>query len=143
MANGCLSDAFADTVLLAVLTGDTSGLPASFWIGLTLVLPTDEDGTGIEPPDAVEYGPVEMVCEAGTWISMGEGSRSMESDVDVEFATAATDWGQILGYTFHDAETDGVYLGFGVVNPFIITAGMRARLPAGSVVWTLPAVTTT
>jgi hypothetical protein len=138
MANGYLSDAFADLVAAAVLAGDTAGLPASFWVGLTLALPTDGAGTGLVAPDAAECIRVEVVCEGASWTSMGAGSRSMTSAVDVEFATAVTDWGYVLGYTLHDAATDGVYLGFGITNPYLVVAGMKARLPAGAIVVTLP-----
>lgn len=136
MANGYLSDAFADLVLAAVLAGATGGLPASLWVGLTTVLPTDGEGAGVVEPAAAEYGRVELPCDAGTWSSMG--ARSMETAVDVEFAPALTDWGQILGYPLYDAETAGVYLGYGVLAPYIVTAGMRARLPAGLIVVTMP-----
>lgn len=138
MANGYLSDAMADLVLAAILAGDTTGLPASLWVGLTLALPTDGAGTGLEIPDAAEYGRVEVVCEGASWTSMGAGSRSMASAVDVAFATVVTDWGYVLGYTLHDAATDGVYLGFGITNPYLVVAGMKPRLLAGTIVVSLP-----
>jgi hypothetical protein len=140
MANGYLSDAFSDLILDAIFSGNTASLPTSFWVGLTIALPTDGDGTGIEPPDALEYGRVELVCEEASWDSMGEGSRSIETAVNIDFAVAETDWGQILGYTLYDAEVDGVYLGFGIVNPYIVFAGLKPRLPAGTIVVTLPFV---
>jgi hypothetical protein len=138
MANGYLSNAFADIILAATLTRDVADLPLSYWVGLTLALPIDGDGTGIEVPDAAEYARVEVVGEVASWLSMGVGSRAMETAVDVVFATSITDWGQILGYTLHDAAVDGVYLGFGITNPYLLTAGMTARLPAGTIVISMP-----
>lgn len=138
MANGSLSNAFADLVLAAIFAGDTVSLPPSLWVGLTLALPTDGEGNGLIAPSAAEYGRVEIVCESASWISLGVGSRSMESAFDVEFATVVTDWGQILGYDLYDAETDGVYLGYGITNPYTILSGMKPRLPAGAIVVTLP-----
>ena len=135
MANGYLSDAFADSLLAAWLTG--TALPASYFVGLTLALSTDNTGTGIEIPDAGEYARVEIGANAGSWTSMGAGSRSIESAVDLAFPTAVTDWGQILGYTLHDPSSN--YVGFGILNPYTITAGMVARLLAGTIVITLPA----
>jgi hypothetical protein len=140
MANGYLSDAFADLVLAAIFAGDTATLPLSLWVGLTLALPTDGEGTGIEAPVAAEYGRVELVCEAASWNSMGVGSRSIETFIAIEFATAVTNWGLILGYTLHDAEIDGVYLGFGITNPQTVFAGLKARLPAGTIVGSLPTI---
>lgn len=138
MANGYLSNAFADTVVAAVFAGDTVSLPSSFWVGLTLALPTDGEGTGLEAPTAAEYARVAIPCDGASWASMGVGSRSIESAVDVDFPIALTEWGLILGYTLYDAVTDGVYLGFGITNPYIVTIGSRLRLPIGTIVGALP-----
>lgn len=135
MANGYLSNAFADAVLAAVFTGDYSGLPANYWVDLTLALPTDGVGTGLV---AAGCGRVQIPADGASWTSMGEGSRSFESAIDVVYPTADEDLGQVLGYTLYDAETDGIYLGFGITNPLIITAGMTPRVPAGLIVITLP-----
>ena len=136
MANGHISDEFADRILAAVLTGDVSGFPSELKVGLTLELPSDANGTGIEVPIAGEYAPVTVPVDVSSWNSMGVGSRSMESAVHVVFAQAEEDWGQILGYTLYDQ--DDVYLGYGIINPFIITEGMIPRLPTGLIVITMP-----
>ena len=135
MANGYLSATFADTLLLAWLTHSVD-LPGEYFVGLTLALPTDDEGTGIEIPDAIEYARAVIPADADSWASMGEGSRSMESSVTVAFPTAETDWGQILGYTLHDQYEN--YVGFGILNPYTITVGMTPRLPAGTIVISLP-----
>ncbi|MGV8972722.1 MAG: phage tail fiber protein [Rhodoglobus sp.] len=139
MANGHLSDAFADILLNAWLTKDATALPASMWVGLTLALPTDSNGTGIEIPTAVEYERMELPMVAGSWESMGAGSRSMATAIETAFFPADTDWGQILGYILYDSDIDGTYLGYGILNPYTIRAGMTAKLPAGAIVITLPA----
>lgn len=126
-----VSDAFSDIILKAILTRDISVIPTSYFIGLTLELPTDNNGTGIVPPDAPEYTRIEVVSEDTSWESSGVGSRMMVSDVDVIYEQAASDWGNIKGYTVYDSLNDGVFLGYGVLNPSIILAGTRARLPAG------------
>jgi hypothetical protein len=135
MANGHISDSFADTILSAVFTLSWN-LPYGCYIGLTLELPSDANGTGIVAPTASEYAQVWLPFDSSSWASMGVGSRSMETVVDTVFATAVEDWGQILGYTIHDPY--GVYLGYGIVNPYTITPGMTARLPAGLIVITMP-----
>jgi hypothetical protein len=136
MANGHISDIFADNILAGVFTANWN-LPQGCNVGLTLELPSDVNGTGIVVPDAPEYGPVWMPFDDySTWASMGAGSRSIESAIDVVFEPATVDWGQILGYTLHDSY--GVYLGYGITNPYLIKTGMTARLPAGLIVITMP-----
>lgn len=138
MAIGHISDAFADMIVKAVLTRDASGLPASYFFGATLELPTDQNGSGLVVPTPLEYGRVEVVAENASWISSGVGSRMMVSNIDVIFAQAVTDWGNLKGYTIYDSLTNGVFLGYGILNPYIILAGTRARLPAGLIVVDLP-----
>lgn len=138
MATGRISDAFADIIVNAILTRDITDLPTSYFFGLTLELPTDQNGSGLVEPIPTEYARVEVVAENASWISSGVGSRSMVSDIDVIYETAITDWGNQKGYTIYDSLTDGVFLGYGIINPYIITAGMRARLPAGLIAFALP-----
>lgn len=135
MANGHISDAFADTILSAVLQMSWS-LPYGCNVGLTLELPSDANGTGIVAPTAPEYARVWLPFDYYSWTQMGVGSRAMETAVDTIFETATEDWGQILGYTMHDPYD--VYIGYGIVNPYTITTGMTARLPAGLIVVTMP-----
>lgn len=137
MAIGQISDAFADIILTAILERDVSVIPTSYFIGLTLELPTDNNGTGIEAPTPGEYARVEVVATNTSWVSSGVGSRMKVSDVDVIFEQAVTDWGNIKGYTVYDALTGGVFLGYGILNPYIILAGTRARLPAGLIEFAL------
>jgi hypothetical protein len=136
MANGHISDAFADSILSAVFPGQSWNLPYGFNIGLTLDLPSDVNGTGLVAPSAIDYAQVWIPADSGSWGSMGVGSRSMESLTDVVFEQATVDWGQILGYTIYDPY--GVYLGYGITNPYLLKAGMTARLPAGQIVITMP-----
>lgn len=138
MANGHVSDAFADLIIRAVLTRNVSILPASYFIGLTLELPTDQNGTGLVPPAVLEYGRIEVVAEDSSWISSGVGSRTMVSNIDVIFAQAITDWGNLRGYTIHDTLTDGLFLGYGIINPYVLLAGTRPRLPAELIAVALP-----
>jgi hypothetical protein len=138
VVGGYVSDAFADIIVEAVLTRDVSNIPTSYFFGLTLELPTDQNGTGLEAPTPDEYARVEVVAEDASWVSSGVGSRMMVTDIDILYATAVTDWGNIKGYTIYDSLVDGVYLGYGVINPYIITAGMTPRLPAGLVAVRLP-----
>jgi hypothetical protein len=135
MANGYLSDYFADLLIRAWLTHDVSALPYGYDIGLTLELPSDQNGTGIVIPEQPEYNTVRVNADSSSWISMGSGSRSMEIAVDVVYETASEDWGEINGYTFSD---QGIFLGFGITNPYTILADMKARLPAGTVILSLP-----
>lgn len=136
MANGHVSDAFADILLAAWLTRDISLLPTSYWVDLTMILPSDNNGTGLVSPTGCAR--IELVAEGASWESMGAGSRSMETVVDVLFDIADVDWGQILGYSLYDDPVSGLFLGYGVTNPYTILAGMRPRIPAGLIVISLP-----
>jgi hypothetical protein len=136
MANGHVSDLHADSLVRAWLTRDISVLPTSYWVDLTQELPSDENGTGLISPTGCSR--VELVLESDSWVSMGAGSRSMETAVDVLFDAADVDWNQILGYTLYDDPVSGLFLGYGLTNPYTILAGMRARLPAGLIVISLP-----
>jgi hypothetical protein len=138
MAGAYVSDAFADIIVNAVLTRDVSAIPTSYFFGLTLEVPTDQNGSGLVVPTPAEYARIEVTAESTSWNSAGVGSRVMVTEVDIVWEEAVTDWGNIKGYTIYDSLTDGVYLGYGLILPYIISAGMTARLPAGSVAVRLP-----
>lgn len=138
MATGQISDAFADIIANAILTRNITALPTSYFVGLTLELPTDQNGTGLIPPIPAEYSRQEVIAASASWASSGVGSRMMVSDVDVIFALAVTDWGNLRGYTIHDSLTGGVFLGYGIINPYVILAGTIARLPAGLIAVAFP-----
>ncbi len=138
MANGHVSNTFADNLVKVWLTRDITFLPTNYFIGLTTVLPTDQNGSGLLAPTASEYARIQVAASSASWVSLGVGSRAMQLNVELLYSQAVTDWGEIRGYTIYDALTAGTYLGYGVVNPVTIRAAMKARLPAGSVVITLP-----
>lgn len=138
MAGGRVSDAFADIIVDAIFTRNISVIPTSYFFGLTLELPSDQNGTGLVIPTPAEYSRVEVVAANTSWVSAGVGSRTMFSAVDVVYPTSLTDWGNIRGYTIYDSLIDGVFLGYGIINPYIISAGMTARLPAGLISVALP-----
>lgn len=140
MASGHVSDAFADIIVNAILTRDISAIPTSYFFGLTLELPTNQNGTGLVVPTPAEYARVEVVAENTSWVSAGVGSRTMFSEIDLVYNKAVTDWGNVRGYTIYSALTGGIFLGYGIINPYIISAGMTARLPAGLISVTLPYV---
>lgn len=138
MAGGHVSDAFADIIVNAILTRNLSAVPSSYFFGLTLALPTDQNGSGLVAPTPSEYGRVEVVASNTSWVSSGVGSRMMVSNVDVVYNVVVTDWGNVQGYTIYDSLTNGVFLGYGLLNPYMISVGMKARLPAGLIAVTLP-----
>lgn len=131
MAVGHISDAFADRIALAILTRSLTPLPLSYFVGLTLALPTDQNGSGLLAPSAAEYGRLEVVAEAASWTTLGDGSRTMSLSLNLIWALAITDWGQILGYTLYDDLTSievSSYLAYGVLNPYIILAEMTPNI---------------
>lgn len=138
MADGRITDAFADKLVKAWFNRSVTGLPTSYYIGLATTLPTDQNGTGLVVPSNAEFARIGASANTTNWVSMGVGSRQMSLNIDLLYATAVTDWGEIVGYTMHDTLTAGTFLGYGVTNPFTILAGMRARLPAGSVTIKIP-----
>jgi len=138
MAGGRVSDAFADMIVKALVTRDVSVLPSSYFFGLTLELPSDDNGTGLVAPTPDEYLRVEVLADDTSWVSSGVGSRMMVNDVSISFPLALIDWGNVVGYTMYDSLVDGVFLGYGLLNPYIITAGLRPVLPAGTVAIRLP-----
>lgn len=131
MISGNISDAFADIILNAILTRNLLSIPTSYFFGLTLELPIDTKGTGLLAPSPAEYSRVEVPAINTSWVSAGDGSRTMFTKVDVTYAKASTEWGNIKGYTIYSARVGGLYLGYGITNPYIISAGMTPRLPAG------------
>lgn len=128
------SDAFSDILLKAWLHRDVSVLPTSYFVGLTLALPLNQNGLGVEEPGTAEYIRVEVAADSDSWVSMGEGSRLMTLDPELLYPEAVTDWGEILGYVLYDSLTDGMYLGYGETNGFMITAGIIPRIPSRSIV---------
>lgn len=141
MANGHISDGFADRIAVAILTRSLTPIPESYFIGLTLALPTDGIGTGIiEPTDAL-YVRLEVVAESFSWTELGAGSRAMSLSLDLLWDVAAADIGQILGYTLHDDLTSILaenYLGYGILNPYTILAGMQPNIYPDTIVVALP-----
>lgn len=129
-----ISDAFSDILLKAWLSRNVSELPSNYYVGLTLAVPTDQNGSGILEPPNEEYSRLRVPAQSSSWESLGPGSRLMTLRLDLVYPQAFTDWGEILGYTLHDALTGGNFLGYGVTNPVTITSGMRAHLPPGSLV---------
>lgn len=138
MVGAYVSDAFSDIIVNAILTRDISYMPLSYFFGLTLEIPSDQNGTGLVVPTPAEYARVEVIANGTSWISAGVGSRTMFSSVDIVYPKAVTDWGNIKGYTLYDSFVGGIFLGYGLINPYIITAGMTPRLRAGSVAIKIP-----
>lgn len=138
MTGGRVSDDFADIIVEAIFTRDLSRVPTSLFFGLSLELPTDQNGTDLVEPTPAEYSRVEVAMTDISWISAGVGSRMMTTDIDITYEMAVVDWGEVHAYPFYDALTDGIFLGYGLLNPYTILAGMIPRLPAGSVSVTLP-----
>lgn len=134
MAVKNISDAFSDMLLKAWLHRDVSPLPTSYFVGLTLSLPTDQNGTGVEEPTNVEYLRLEVAADSDSWVSLGAGSRLMALDPELLYPEADTDWGEVLGYVLYDSLVDGTYLGWGELNAFSIVAGIQARIPSRSLV---------
>ena len=141
MAVGHISDGFADRIALATFTRSLTPLPSSYFVGLTLALPTDQNGSGLIAPSQTEYDRIEVVAEGPSWTSMGIGSRAISLSLLLLYAKALTDWGEIVGYTLYDdltSELEINYLGYGVLNPFTIKTDMRAQLRPDTVVVSLP-----
>lgn len=136
-----LSDAFSDLLLKAWLTRDVTVLPTNYFVGLTLSYPTDQNGTGLEAPAAPEFARIQVPANSASWESLGAGSRLMTLVPELLYSQAVTDWGTVLGYTLYDSLVDGMFLGFGETNPFPITAGLTARIPARSIVVAEGAIT--
>lgn len=136
MANGHISDLFADKIAKAILTRDITQIPTSYFIGVTLELPSDANGTGLVVPTAPEYARVEVVAQNASWASLGVGSRGMQINVDVTFAVATVSWGELRGYTMYDQA--GVFLAYGITQPYTILTGTQVVLPAGLIQVSLP-----
>ena len=141
MAVGHISDTFADRIAFATFTRSITPLPSSYFVGLTLALPTNQNGSGLIAPTQIEYGRIEVVAAGPSWTSMGAGSRAVSLSLLLLYAKALTDWGQILGFTLYDHLTSELadnYLGYGVLNPYTIKTGMRAQIRPDTIVVSLP-----
>lgn len=73
------------------------GAPASWFVGLSLVLP-NADGSGFtEPPGGVSYGRVQVPNTVGNWpaASIIDGLPRKRNGVKVTFANPTGSWGTV------------------------------------------------
>lgn len=133
---GFLSDSFADDMLMAMFAGDASKLVPEFEVGLSLEIPIDGTGTGLIEPNDPVYERVVLPADPASWSSLGVGSRKIATAVNVTFAKATEDWGQIQCYVLYDSSSR--FLGFGLTKPFTILTDMTPQLSIGTVVIELP-----
>jgi hypothetical protein len=106
------SDYLENKVLDHVLGGTSYTKPASVYLGLYTVAPTDAGG-GTEVA-AASYARYTMTNNATNWPNAVSGSKS--NGVDFVFATANEQWGTIVAFGIFDAPNAGNLLYWGLLN---------------------------
>lgn len=128
---------FGASAWLAALFG-VDPTPGAYWIALVAGDPgTDSDGTILadtEPGDP-SYARVRYAAGTANWAV--NGSYLVNSN-DIDFGTAANDWGYLDHFVICTDDADGDIYAYGELSePQFIEADSQLILPAGSLVLAL------
>lgn len=103
---GSKADYLADKLLDHVLGGGEFTRPATVYVALYTVAPTDTGG-GTEVTGG-SYARVEVVNNATNWPAASGGAKA--NGAEITFPEATADWGTVVALAILDAVTAGNFL---------------------------------
>ncbi|MBA7540642.1 hypothetical protein ES705_32941 [subsurface metagenome] len=103
---GSKSDYLENEILDHVLGGADYARPATVYVALYTVAPTDAGG-GTEVSGA-GYARVAVTNNATNWPAAAGGEKS--NGTEIEFAQAEADWGEVVAFAILDALSNGNFL---------------------------------
>jgi hypothetical protein len=106
---GSKSDYLENQLLDHVLGGPDYTRPATVYVALYTVAPTDVGG-GTEVSDG-SYARVAVVNNATNWPAASGGATA--NGTEVTFPTATADWGECVAFAILDADSGGNFLYWG------------------------------
>lgn len=130
---GSKSDYLENKVLDHVLGGGDFTRPATAYIALFTVTPSDSGG-GTEVTGG-SYARVAVTNNATNFPAASGGTKS--NGTDIVFTTATADWGTVVAFGIFDAASGGNLLYWGAVSPNkAVPNGSIAKFLTGSMVFT-------
>lgn len=133
---GRFTNAFADDLLALAFQGDTSKALTNLQLGLSSTIPLD-DGTNITEPIAGEYARLAFSVNNTDLTSLGVGSRTLQIAIQMKFAQAITNWGEVQAFLIY-ADSGTRFIAYGVMQPKTIIAGMTVYFAPYAVTIKLP-----
>jgi len=106
---GSKSDYLENELLDHVLGGGDYSRPATVYIALYTVAPTDVGG-GTEVTGG-SYARKAVTNNATNWPAASSGAKA--NGTVIEFVTATADWGTVVAFAILDAASDGNFLYWG------------------------------
>lgn len=130
---GSKSDHLEKEILDHVLGGADYTRPASVWIALFTVDPSDAGG-GTEVSGGA-YARKEVVNNATNWPAATGTTPTLKSNgIDIEFIEATADWGTVTAMGIYDAVTAGNLLYWGELTvDKAINDGDTAKFAVGDI----------
>jgi len=121
---------YAENKILEHLVGKASWtMPATPFLALFIVAPTDEDGTGGTEASAGNYG--RLACPGTNWGAAASGAISNSSAITFP-ECASANWGTINGWALYDASSAGNMVLWGeITTPKTISVGDTAKFSIG------------
>lgn len=130
---GSFSDYLEDKVLKHVFTNTTYTPAATLYVALFTAAPTDAGGGTEVSTSGTNYARQTMAFTVS-----GTGPTQAVNTANVEWGTAASNWGTIVAAAVFDAASAGNMLAWAdLTNNKTISAGDVFRFPASSFVVTL------
>lgn len=125
---GSKSDYLENELLDHVLGGGDYSRPATVYVALYTVAPTDADG-GTEVSGG-SYARAAVVNNATNWPAASGGAKS--NGTVITFPTATANWGEVVAFAILDAAAAGNFLYWGdLTTPKTINNGDTAQFPVG------------
>jgi len=130
---GSKSDYLENAILDHCLGGPDYIRPATVYIALFTVVPTDAGG-GTEVADG-SYERASVTNDVTNWPASSGGTKT--NGEKITFITATADWGRVLAFGIMDALSGGNCLYWGnLVKSRVISDGVTIIFPAGSLIIT-------
>lgn len=127
---GSKADYLEDALLDHVLGGGDFTRPATVYIALYTVAPTDAGG-GTECTGG-SYERKSVTNNPTQWPAASGGAKA--NGEDIEFIEATASWGDVLAFAILDAASDGNFLYWGDLSVTkTIDSGDTARFKAGEI----------
>jgi len=121
---------YAENKTLEHAVGKTAWtMPATPFLALFTVAPTNEDGTGGTEASAGNYA--RITCPGASWAAAAAGA--IQTGADITFAECSGgNWGEMNGWALYDALEGGNMIVWGNITvPKTINIGDTAKFAAG------------
>lgn len=125
---GSKSDFLENELLDHVLGGGDYSRPATVYVALYTVAPTDAGG-GTEVSGG-SYARVAVTNNDTNWPAASNGAKA--NGTEITFPTATADWGTVVAFAILDAASDGNFLYWGdLTQEKTINDGDTAKFAVG------------